>query len=134
MPRSNPKSNLDPTTTSQHNQTTTTPPTKPKIHPTSQSPNPLISQQTHANKVTKPTTTIVDKKKKKRKRDFTIINEPGGGRDRAPFWPRRRLRPGQRPRLSSILSKPPPTLFLDLLQTTETEAETETDARTKEIR
>ena len=65
MLRSNPKSNLDPTTTNQHNQTTTTPPTKPKIHPTNQSPNPLISQQTPANKVTKPITTIVDKKKKR---------------------------------------------------------------------
>ena len=82
---SNPKSNPDPTTTDQHNQTTTTPPTKPKIHPTDQSPNPLnqspnppISQQTHANKVTKPTTTIVDQKRE-RKRDFTIINGPSRG-------------------------------------------------------
>ena len=38
------------------------------------------------------------------------------------------------PRSSSILSKPPPALFLDLLQTVETKAETEIDARTKEIR
>ena len=112
------QSNPDPTTIDQHNQTTITPLTKPKIHPTDQSPNPLINQQTHSNKVTKPTTTIIDQKRE-RKRDFTIINGPGGGRDRAPFWPRRRLRS------SSILSKPPLALFLDLLQTAETKTEIE---------
>ena len=40
--------------------------------PPKKSPNPPISQQTHANKVTKPTTTIVDQTRE-RKRDFTII-------------------------------------------------------------
>ena len=39
------------------------------------SPNPPIRQQTHANKVTKPTTTIIDQTKEW-KRDFTIINRP----------------------------------------------------------
>ena len=76
--------------------TTTTPqPRRPK-----QKSTPPISHQTHANKVTKPTTTIVDQKRE-RKRDFAIINGPSGGWDRAPFWSRRR------PRSSSILSKSP---------------------------
>ena len=44
--------------------------------PTDQSTNPRQqSHQTHANKVTKPTTTIIDQTREW-KRDFTIINRP----------------------------------------------------------
>ena len=79
-----PRSNPD-----QHNQTQIPPPLTNTIKPPPpRRPNPRstppISHQTHSNKVTKSTTTIVDQKKE-RKRDFAIINGPGGGQDRAPF-------------------------------------------------
>ena len=91
-----PRSNPD-----QHNQTQipppltntiklpppTTLPTKPKMHPTDQSPYPPISQKTLANKVTKPTTTIVDQKK----------------REEEGFCNHQWIR--QRPRLSSIMAE-----------------------------
>ena len=57
------------------------------MHPTDQSPYPPISQKTHANKVTKPTTTIVDQKK----------------REEEGFCNHQWIR--QRPRLSSIMAE-----------------------------
>ena len=93
-PKIKPKSHHHWPTQSNHHHPPT-PPTQPKIHPTSQSPNPLnqspnplISQQTHANKVTRPTSTIVDKKKKREEEGF-----------------RNHQRIGRRPRLSSILAE-----------------------------
>ena len=82
---------------------------------------------THNPTIIKSLSNPQPKSKKRKEKKKTTANRDRG-RDRAPFWPRRR------PRLSSILSKSSPDLFLDLLQTAETEAEIEMDARTKGIK
>ena len=109
-----PKKNWNPRSVATHSTTTTIrthnsapPPCPQSTTTTSHKPQPH-----HNQIIIKPTT---QKQKKKRKKE-------------------NHRRPRRRSRSSSILFKPPLALFLDLLQTAETEVETEIDVRTKEIR